>query len=196
MPVPAATGVARCAECQLKPLPLERVLAPLRYEFPVDAAIQAIKFRRRLEFVPALASIMAAALEQAGPDVDAVIPVPLHYLRHGARGYNQAEELARPIARSCRLPMRRYVVRGRRTRAQSGLGATERRRNLRHAFRANAALYRAGAPRHALIVDDVMTTGTTILELARCLQAAGVERVSALVAARPAAPVQATPAKV
>ena len=186
-PLPADPGAAPCARCQSRPLPFEFVLAPLCYAFPVDRAIQALKFRGRLEYVSVFAPVMTRALEAAALDIDCVVPVPLHWLRHGHRGFNQADELARPIANTLGLPLSRQVLRRRRTRPQSGLNARHRRANLRGAFIAADTLD-AG---HVLLVDDVMTTGATVVELARCLALNGVERVSVLVAARAEAPAQA-----
>ena len=192
VPLLADPGAAPCARCQSRPLPIESVVAPLCYAFPVDRAIQALKFRGRLEFAPVFTPVMIRALEAAALDVDCVVPVPLHWLRHGRRGFNQAVELARPVASALGLPLSRAVRRLRRTRPQSGLNAGHRRANLRGAFVATGALN----VRHALVVDDVMTTGATVVELARCLAACGVERVSVLVAARAEAPGQAGAAKV
>ena len=162
-------------------------MAPLQYAFPVDRAVHALKYRGRLEFAPVLTPVMLSALAAAALDVDGIVPVPLHWLRQGQRGYNQAVELARPIARALDLPLSRQVYRRRRTKPQSGLDAGRRRRNLRGAFHVHGKV----SARHVLIVDDVMTTGATVVEFALCLQKVGVERVSVLVAARAAAPGQA-----
>ena len=180
MPLVADPGAAPCPRCQSRPLPVERVLAPLRYSFPVDRAIQSLKFRGRLEMVPVLASVMTSAAEIAALDVDCVVPVPLHWLRHGRRGFNQAEELAAPVARALGLPLIRCVFRRRHTRPQSGLGSRHRQVNVRGAFGVAGKL----DAEHALIVDDVMTTGATVAELVRCLRSSGVTRVSVLVVAR------------
>lgn len=192
VPLAANPGAAPCASCQSRPLPFETVVAPYRYAFPVDQAVQALKFRGRLEFVTVFTPAMMRALDGAACDIDCVVPVPLHWLRHGHRGFNQAVELARPVADVLGLPICRQVLRRRRTRPQSGLDAGNRRTNLRGAFRVGGALHSG----HALIIDDVMTTGATVAELARCLHANGVERISVLVAARAAAHVQAGVAKV
>jgi ComF family protein len=192
VPLPADPGAAPCAGCQSRPLPIEVVVAPYRYAFPVDRAIQALKFRGRLEFVPVFTAAMIRALEAAALDIDCLVPVPLHWFRHGYRGFNQAFELARPVADALGLPVSHEVLRRRRTRPQSGLHAGHRRANLRGAFRVAGPLN----ARHALIVDDVMTTGATVVELARCLRSNGVDRISVLAAARAEAPGQAGAAKV
>ena len=186
-------GVERnlCADCldELPRVPSVRApasslltytLAPLRYEFPVDAAIKAFKFQRKLFYAPAFAEILCDSCEQLPPDIDAVVPVPLHWRRKMMRGFNQSLELARPVAKQLMVPVLGCVYRRQATPYQSGLAATERERNLRHAF---AARY---APEydHVLIIDDVITTGATGRSLARVLLAAGVARVSMLAIAR------------
>ena len=160
--------------------PLERVVTPLAYEFPIDAAIKAYKFRRRLYYAAAFAEIVRAACEDVPGDVDAVLPVPLHWRRQWWRGFNQAREIGRPVARFLEVPLIDTVGRRRATPSQSGLTSRERVRNLRAAF-----VVRGRLPyRHVLIVDDVITTGTTVDELARTVRGAGVGKVSALAVAR------------
>lgn len=179
---PAAPGV-RCGACQQNPTGFTAAVAPLHYRFPVDAAIQALKFGRRLEYAPALAAMLVPALERLPDDVDALLPVPLHWQRQARRGFNQAAELCRPLQRHTGWTLLRQVHRVRRTGYQSALGAAARRRNLRAAFAATAAV----TARHVLIVDDVMTTGATCRELAAVLRHAGVGKVSVLTVARASA---------
>ncbi len=158
----------------------EHCVAPLAYEFPVDAAIKALKFRRRLYYAPALTELLREALAALADDVDAVVPVPLHWRRQWWRGFNQALEIGKPLARELGVPLVRSVVRRRATRPQSGLTAAQRARNLRGAFAVRGRLPYG----HALIVDDVITTGTTVTGLAAALRRAGVERISALAVAK------------
>lgn len=160
--------------------PLESNVAPLAYEFPVDAAIKALKFRRKLYYAPALSELLIGARPNLPDDIDAVLPVPLHWRRRWWRGFNQAYEIGRPMARRMAVPLVRGVRRNRATPFQSGLSARERARNLRAAFSARGDL----PYRHVLIIDDVITTGSTIFELARVLRRAGVARVSAAAVAR------------
>lgn len=159
---------------------LDSLIVPLAYEFPVDAAIRALKFRRRLEYVPAFARLLCEASEALPRGIDAVVPVPLHWRRRWRRGFNQALEIGRPVARHLGVPIVHNVSRRRATPPQSGLNAAERARNLRDAF-----LVRGSLPYdHVLIVDDVITTGTTAGQLARALRRAGIRKVSALAIAR------------
>lgn len=160
--------------------PLEFELTPLAFEFPLDEAIKALKFRRRLFYGPALAQILCDACEVLPDDIDAVLPVPLHWRRRWFRGFNQAREIGAPVARKLGVPLIRDARKRRATRHQSELDYRERVGNLRAAFVVRGAL----RYQHVLIVDDVITTGTTVRELARVLLAAGVARVSALAIAR------------
>lgn len=158
---------------------MSAIHAPLRYAFPVDAAIKALKFRRRLDLAPMLAGLLLPWLAANAGRFDGLVAVPLHRVRNAARGFNQAEELARCLSAKSGLPLRRGAKRRRRTASQSGLAAAARRRNVRGAFVA------CGAPgRRPLIVDDVVTTGETCRELARVLLAAGAESVGVVSVAR------------
>ncbi|MDH5620368.1 MAG: phosphoribosyltransferase family protein, partial [Gammaproteobacteria bacterium] len=106
---------------------------------------------------------------------------PLHWRRRWLRGFNQAVEIAIPVARRLRVPLIGNVRRKRATPFQSGLSAKERAQNLRSAFTVKGDVRQY---RHVLIVDDVITTGTTVQQVALALQRAGVNNVSALAIAR------------
>lgn len=177
--VPLAPG-AECTDCRRRPPPFVAARAALSWTFPVDAALKALKFRRQLHYVPAFAGLLAPLLAASLPDVDVLVPVPLHRWRHATRGFNQARELCRPLARRFALPIDTHARRIRRTPPQAGLAAAARRRNLRHAFAISGKLQ----GRHPLIVDDVMTTGETCRQLAAALLDAGAETVSVLTVAR------------
>jgi len=165
-----------CASCQQSPPPFFLTIAPLHYEFPLDAAIKALKFRRKLHLVPALSALVMPALAAHVSHFDALIPVPLYRWRHATRGFNQAQELARHVHQWSGLPVSNCVARTRRTAPQSGLDAVARRQNMREAFGLTTAL----ACRYPLIVDDVMTTGETCRALATTLLDGGAERVGVL----------------
>ena len=169
-----------CAECQKAPPPFELAIAPLLYAFPVDAAIKAMKFKRKLFYAPAFAHILIEAMHDLSADIDALLPVPLHWRRQASRGFNQAGELARAIRKTTGLPLLDNVRRHRATPFQSGLVAAHRQRNLRAAFKVR----RGAMPRHVLIVDDVITTGETCRQLAITVLDAGAEKISVLAIAR------------
>ncbi|KAF1715611.1 amidophosphoribosyltransferase [Pseudoxanthomonas yeongjuensis] len=176
LPVPAT-----CGACLQKPPSMDETHAVFVYGFPLDRLVPRLKFHNDLAAGRLLSGLMAEALG-ALPRPAALVPVPLHGTRLGRRGYDQALELAAPLARSLRIPLLADVLlRTRATAPQSELDAGARQRNLRRAFavRADAPL-----PGHVALVDDVMTTGATLEAAARALRRAGVSRVDAWVCAR------------
>jgi ComF family protein len=110
-----------------------------------------------------------------------VIPVPLAPRRESERGYNQAALLAERLAKALDVPLRpRWLARVRPTKPQTELTAAERRTNVREAFRGSPRVW----GRHALLVDDILTTGATAAECARALRRAGARRVGVVAVAR------------
>lgn len=177
---------AVCGACLRRPPPWERAVAGLVYRFPVDRLVCRLKFGRDLSCVAILADALADAVLRSAADPPAVLaPVPLHRTRHLARCFNQADLIAHRLGRSLGIPVQSALLsRRRRTPAQSGLDAAQRRRNVRGAFGCRARHASILWGRHAALVDDVMTTGTTLAECCRVLRRAGAERVSVWVAAR------------
>lgn len=173
-----------CAACQARPPAFARACAPLLYAFPVDAALGALKFRRRLFYAPAFGSLLPPLHGELFADADALLPVPLHTRRHAVRGFNQATELCRELRRTSGLPIISNVRRRKFTRPQTGLGAAARRRNMKAAFELRGVL----CYRRPLLIDDVITTGETCHQLARTLLAEGAESVGVLAVARAALP--------
>lgn len=169
-----------CGRCLKRPPAFDASRAVLAYTFPVDRLVQALKYRHRV----GLAAYFSGLLVEAGrPDgVDCVVPLPMHRRGLRERGFNQAVELARPLARAWRLPLwLDAVARTRDGPPQASLDALARRRNVRGAFAADPARF---AGRSVLVVDDVMTTGATLQALARELKRAGAVRVENIVVAR------------
>ncbi|GAB3338396.1 ComF family protein [Marilutibacter aestuarii] len=185
LPLPDGEAGVACGQCQRQPPPLHACHASFVYGFPLDRLLPGAKFHGDLAASRALGEWMAARMWRHLPDdawPQALVPVPLHRTRLRQRGYDQALELARPLARRLRLPLRDdLLTRVRDTAPQSRLDAAERRRNLRHAF---AVRDDVRVPGHVVLVDDVMTTGTTLHAAARALRRAGVGRVDAWVCAR------------
>lgn len=178
--LPGAQAQA-CGECLRRSPPLDAVRAAFIYGFPVDRLLPRLKFHGDLAAGRLLAAAMAAACADM-PRPDALLPLPLARARLRRRGYDQALELARPLARSLSIPLLDgALVRRRDTAPQSTLDAVARRRNLGGAFAVPAG---AHLPTHVALVDDVMTTGATLHAAARALRRAGVARVDAWVCAR------------
>lgn len=167
-----------CGPCLQASSPLQLARATFVYGAPVDALVRRFKFHQDLAAGHLLSRLMVEQL-RGGPRPMAIVPVPLHPSRLRQRGYDQALELARPLARQLQLPLCHGLRRIRSTAAQSELDAAARKRNLKGAFVAGPDL-----PRHVALVDDVMTTGATLHAAATALRRAGVERVDAWVCAR------------
>ena len=173
LPSPRA---AVCGRCLADPPGYDATLAVLAYDFPADALVHALKFRGELALAPFLGKMLLQAVSLEG--VQRVIPVPLSPKRLRERGYNQAVEIARYI-----MPGKMDVdvcVRQQDSTPQMQLPYDERQRNVRGAFRCLRPLVGASVA----VVDDVMTTGATLDELARTLKRAGATRVVNWVVAR------------
>jgi ComF family protein len=169
-----------CGQCRRRPPPFVSTTAALRYAEPADRLVIDLKFRDRLPAARLLGALLGDVVADVEPP-EVLLPVPLHPARLRERGFNQALELARPLARRFDRPLLIDAVRRiRATPPQTGTDRGARRRNIRNAF----ALHRPLPWRHVAIVDDVMTTGSTVAELARLLRRNGVERVQVWVAAR------------
>lgn len=175
---------AICGTCLAHPPSFDASYAATRYAAPVDQLVHSLKFRAQLALAPAFAERMFEHLLTQGLiDFDLVLPVPLSAGRLAARGFNQALEIARPLARALQRPLRTDVcVRLRNTQPQAGLALADRQGNMRGAFAVSDRAAVHG--RHLLVVDDVMTTGHTLESLAACLKRHGVSRVTNCVFAR------------
>lgn len=172
-----------CGACLQDPPPFTLTVCPLQYRFPCDRLVQGFKFKHRLAGGRVLSHLLVEYVRQCDIDLpDVLVPVPLHPRRLFGRGFNQAFELAAHGGRALGVSLCCNRLRRRRnTRAQAGLNRRQRKSNVRGAF------YWRGARIpgcHAALVDDVMTTGTTVRECARVLQRAGAQRVDVWVTAR------------
>ena len=181
--LPLQTPAPLCGECLKREPPFVAASAPFVYGHPLDLLMTKLKFGRSLAAGRVLSELWIAALREVPPPLPALlIPVPLHAGRLRERGYNQALELAKPLARAFAIPLRSdALMRIRATPAQSNLDAKTRRQNLRGAF---SIVDNAALPAHVAVVDDVMTTGATLRECARTLHRAGVARVDVWALAR------------
>jgi ComF family protein len=177
--VPLPSG-SFCGSCLDSPPRFERVEAALLYEYPLDALIHAYKYGGRL----ALAGPLGRALAQnVARDVDVIVPMPLARGRLAERGFNQSLEIARVVAADTRIALLPDACRKvAETPPQAALPWKERARNVRRAFVCDADL----AGRKVAVVDDVLTTGATLNELARVLLRAGAGSVRGWVVARTA----------
>jgi ComF family protein len=161
-------------------------LVVLRYEHPVDQMIRDLKYRGRIAHARVLGVLLAeAARERAAPLPRLLVPVPLHPARLQERGFNQATALARYAGRILEIPVLGAAVRRTRdTPSQTALGVEQRHRNVSGAFAVAENSRRLVRAQHVAIVDDVMTTGSTLAELRAVLLSAGVTRVDTWAVAR------------
>ena len=171
-------GAAVCGRCLADAPRYDATVAALAYRFPADTLVHALKFRSQLALAPLMGDLLIEAIRER---IDLVVPVPLSRERLRERGYNQAAEIARHVARERRARLElTIVIRERDTRAQADLPWSDRARNVRGAFRCERSLDGAAIA----VVDDVMTTGATLDELAATLKRAGAARVVNWVVAR------------
>jgi ComF family protein len=169
----------RCIDCMRDPLPVAWTEAWGHYRGALERVLHAFKFERHDFFAAPLAELMESTLPER--DFDAVVPVPMHRSKLRKRGYNQAELLARAVARRIDGKFERTLLTKRvETGPQSKLARAERAANVRHAFIAS----RRSEGRSILLVDDVTTTGETIRACANALLRAGAPRVCAAVVAK------------
>lgn len=179
-----APGGHLCGHCLQHPPHFETTVAAHAYAFPVDALIKHCKYAGALALTETFAQAMAQALDRergAPPRPDLLLPMPLHGDRLAQRGFNQAAEIARRLSTRLRVPWLASAARRlRNTPPQAGLDLEARRRNLRGAFQVDADL----TGRRVALVDDVMTSGASLDELARAARKAGAAEVSAWVVAR------------
>lgn len=200
MPLPGGLAAdARglpCGTCLQDPPAFDTTIVAADYGPPVDLLVQALKFSAKLPLAPLFAQLLRNALSDHATDADrsSSLPdlltcVPLSRLRLQQRGYNQTLEIARPLARLAGIALEpQLLVRCRDTLPQSGLTPAERHRNISGAFdmhqRFAEADDRTVAGRHIGVVDDVITTGRTLHEIATVLKRHGAARVTNLVFAR------------
>lgn len=183
LPLPLEQSTrALCGECQRRAPAFNVCHAAFRYEDPLPALVAGAKFRSRLNFARLLGQCLANTLRDRGAEMpDLILPVPLHAKRLRERGYNQALEIARALGRELSIPVDAHsCIRVLATPPQAGLEQKERRRNVRGAFEMVRPL---DADRVA-ILDDVVTTGSTVSELTKILLKAGVKQVDVWAVAR------------
>lgn len=180
--------IERCGECLREPPPFTRTLCAVDYAFPWDRLIAGFKFHGRPELAGPMSRLMLQAARSTVSDLPTtalLVPVPLSAARLAERGYNQAWELARRLARATGLrALPRALERVIDTRHQAELDRAQRMANLRAAFLVPSAARGELEGRHVLLVDDVVTTGATAREAATTLLRAGAGQVVLWVLAR------------
>ena len=178
--------VELCGACRKRPPAQDSLWAAYPYHFPLDALLKGYKYRKLMHQGRALQTLfLEAALDGMDRGAlrrpDLVIPVPLHSAKLRERGFNQSLELATPVAKALDLRIApRLIRRVRATQSQTGLPHVSRARNVRKAFQCRESI----TGRMIALVDDVVTTGSTVGEVARVLKRAGAKRVDVWALAR------------
>lgn len=170
-----------CGSCLHNPPAWTNAIAALRYTFPVDAMIQALKYRPDLTLAPILADCLLSVIPSSATLPDYVIPVPIHAVRLRQRGFNQALEIGRYLCKQTSSTLLLDACsRSRDTVSQTELPWRKRQKNVRGAFACQQDL----TGKHVAIVDDVMTSGATLNELSKVLRRQGAVAISIWVVAR------------
>lgn len=169
------TDAVLCGQCQQNAPPIDYLIASLWYQHPVNYLISQLKFQKNLIYAKILGHLLLDTLQQKKPSLpELILPVPLHRNRLRHRGFNQAIEIAKPIAKALNLRLDiKSIQRMKSTPAQSRLKAKQRRSNLKNCFSLKQPLN----VEHIVLLDDVVTTGSTVYELARLLKKSGVKTV-------------------
>jgi ComF family protein len=181
----AIDGAFTCHQCAGRKLHFDCAVAPYRSRGVVRDFVHRFKYEREFYLRRPLSQWLAEALEDeriAGQAYDAFVPVPLHPARYRERDFNQAEVLAKLIAKRAGKPVWNALKRTRYTTTQTRLDRDQRMENLRNAFRVRHPS--TVHSRHLILVDDVFTTGSTVEECARVLRQAGAASVRVVTVAR------------
>ena len=185
IPLPA-TDALLCGKCSGGSGPLDRAVAALAYEYPLDRVIAALKYRRRAMYARVLGELLAIRLIEARATSEfelpqLLVPVPMHWRRRFERQHNHAELICQRLGRELGIPVdSRSLRRLRNTQPQTGMTRAVRQRNLRNAFSVEGSFDGLSVG----IVDDVITTGSTVRELAAVVRRAGAVEVQAYAVAR------------
>ena len=173
-----------CGQCLKTPKHYQESYIPMHYAFPIDHFIQQLKFKNKLNHLPLLSKILINYIADYHPTPlpEYLVPVPLHSSRIFQRGFNQATEIAKIVGKHFHIGydthrLQRILA----TDAQANLSAKMREKNVSHAFKTDCF------PdfKHIAIIDDVVTTGSTVNAVAATLHAAGVKHIEVWAIARP-----------
>lgn len=171
-----------CGRCLRKPPAFDTTCTAFDYVFPLDTLIKQFKYRQRFSLTAFFAEALAHRLP---PDAELLLPVPMHRARLAERGFNHAAEIAKALGKRSGIPFAlNHAIRTLPTPQLEGMTRKQRFTVLRKAFVCDRPL----EARRIVVIDDVMTSGATLEALARCLKAAGADRVDNLIVARTPAP--------
>ena len=181
----AEAALERCPACQAKPKAFQRARAACVYDEHSRELVLKLKHADRTDLAGLFAHWLSRSAVDLLAEADAVVPVPVHRTRLFTRRYNQAAEIARPLARMAGLAyLPDALIRKRDTASQGGKSASGRRRNVAAAFVVPETRRARVVGRRIVLVDDVLTTGATAEGCARALLAVGAASVTLSVVAR------------
>ena len=167
-----------CGSCQKEPPPVDRTFSLFQYKPPIDYLVKQLKFNHSIIVANLFGELMADEISHQNMILpEAIIAIPLHAKRLKQRGFNQALEIAKPLARKLNIPLLQHsLVRNKYTQPQTNQAAKKnRRKNLQNSFSYQATEFY----QHIAIIDDVITTGATINEAAKTLKQNKIQQVSA-----------------
>ncbi len=172
----------QCGQCISNTPPISHCISLMSYVPPIDHLIQNMKYHNQLAIADLLGQLLADKIIKADlPLPEQIIPIPLHISRLQRRGFNQSVEIARPLSKKLNIPLNLTdCSRVRATSPQFNLSIQERAGNMQNAFE----VLRSLNVKHVAIIDDVMTTGSTVWEFARVLKKAGIETIDVWTCAR------------
>jgi ComF family protein len=177
-----------CGRCLKQPPAFDRIMTITDYLPPADQLVQSLKFGATLALAPLFARLMEESIQNGAGDIPLpaiLAPVPLSDDRLAIRGFNQALEIAKPLSRRLGIPLIPQLIRRiRETVPQTTIALLERKKNMHNAFAINEKKRAAIQGTHVGLVDDVLTTGETMGEIARILKKAGAQTVTGFVFAR------------
>ncbi|MCD4656758.1 MAG: ComF family protein [Planctomycetes bacterium] len=184
---PYTKPAKNCSRCKGELANIEKVVALFRYKDSAKDLIHKLKFDRQRHVAYSLANMLASHLttDELISKIDYIIPVPLHWKREMHRTFNQSEIICSTLAKKLKLKYRtNIIVRKKATREQSKLTRLERKKNLKDAFALSYAKKHKIRNSTIMLIDDVMTTGTTLSECAQVLKKGGAKKVYGAVVCR------------
>lgn len=181
-PYAAEVGGGVCGTCLQSPPAFDRTQVGFYFDAELVDLLHAFKYGNQIAYGRIFAELLRSRLDAS--NIDALVAVPIHPLRRRERGFNQAEQIALPLAKALQIPLiRGGVKRVKNTPSQTHLNKAQRQRNLKQAFAVNAERF-VGLQRIALI-DDVITTGATMQQLAKAIKTGtGIDYVESWAAAK------------
>jgi len=177
LPMEANTNSQFCGQCLSQKTYVDYTESLFFYDNPIDYLISQMKFQQQLSVVAVLADLLKEHIEtgvskHGFPDV--ILPMPLHKIRLTKRGFNQSLEIIKPLAKAKDIPIELNLVeRSKATQSQTNLNRKQRKKNVSGCF----SLITKPNYSHIVIVDDVITTGASVNELAKLLKKSGVDKV-------------------